>query len=137
PYAITVGAVDTKDTPAFGGTLQSERFSSSGAGTQLWFNYDGSPVSDGALLLSPVAISGVDDIYTTVSSNLAPFSGTSAATPSVAAVIANMLQINPALTFAQIKQILQQTASPFGDPLVAGAGLVDALAAVTAAMPPP
>ena len=40
-------------------------------------------------------------------------------------------------TFAQIKQILQQTASPFGDPLVAGAGLVDALAAVTAAMPPP
>jgi hypothetical protein len=55
----------------------------------------------------------------------------------VAAVIANMLQINPALTFAQIKQILQQTALPFGDPLVAGAGMVDALAAVTAAMPPP
>jgi hypothetical protein len=62
-------------------------------------------------LLSPVALSGVDNIDTTV---FQPFFGTSAATPSVAAVIANMLQINPALTFAQIKQILQQTALPFG-----------------------
>jgi hypothetical protein len=132
--AITVGAVNSANTPGNDGSLASESFSSSGAGTQLWFNHDGKLVPNAPQLLSPVAISGVDNIDTTV---FHPFFGTSAATPSVAAVIANMLQINPALTFAQIKQILQQTASPFGDPLVAGAGLVDALAAVTAAMPPP
>jgi hypothetical protein len=132
--AITVGAVNSANTPGNGGSLASESFSSSGAGTQLWFNYDGSLVANAPQLLSPVAISGVDNIDTTVFPH---FKGTSAATPSVAAVIANMLQINPALTFAQIKQILQQTALPFGDPLVAGAGMVDALAAVTAAMPPP
>jgi hypothetical protein len=132
--AITVGAVNSANTPGNGGSLASESFSSSGAGTQLWFNYDGSQAPNAPQLLSPVAISGVDNIDTTVFKH---FFGTSAATPSVAAVIANMLQINPALTFAQIKQILQQTALPFGDPLVAGAGMVDALAAVTAAMPPP
>jgi hypothetical protein len=134
PYAITVGAVNSANTPGNGGSLASESFSSSGAGTQLWFNHDGSQVPNAPQLLSPVAISGVDNIDTTVFHH---FFGTSAATPSVAAVIANMLQINPALTFAQITQILQQTAMPFGDPLVAGAGLVDALSAVTAAMPPP
>jgi hypothetical protein len=133
PHAITVGAVDAKDTPAFG-TLQSEGFSSSGLNTQLWYDFYGGPVLNGPLLLNPVAVSGVDNIDTTVFHS---FFGTSAATPSVAAVIANMLQLNPALTFAQIKQLLQQTALPFGDPLVAGAGLVDALAAVNAAMPPP
>src|SRR5262249_37855416 len=112
----------------------SEPFSSWGAGTQLWFNYDGSAVSNGPLLLSPVAISGVDDINTTVS-DIERFFGTSAATPSVAAVIANMLQVNAGLPFALIKQILQQTALPFGASDVAGAGLVDALSAVNAALP--
>jgi hypothetical protein len=134
PYAITVGAVNSADTPGNGGTLSSEPFSSSGAGTQLWFNYDGSAVANGPLSLSPVAISGVDHINTTVS-DIQDFFGTSAATPSVAAVIANMLQVNAGLPFALIKQILQQTALPFGDSQVAGAGLVDALAAVNAAMP--
>src|SRR5262245_21378068 len=45
-----------------------------------------------------------------------------------------MLQANPNLPFARVKQILQQTALPFGDPLVAGAGLVDAAAAVQLAL---
>jgi Subtilase family len=134
PYAITVGAVNSADTPGNGGTLFSEPFSSSGAGTQLWFNYDGSAVSNGPLSLSPVAISGVDDINTTVS-DIVRFFGTSAATPGVAAVIANMLQVNAGLPFALIKQILQQTALPFGASDIAGAGLVDALSAVNAAMP--
>ena len=34
-----------------------------------------------------------------------------------------MLQANPNLPFARVKQILQQTALPLGDPLVAGAGV--------------
>src|SRR5207248_11115463 len=37
-----VGAVDAENTPGLGGTLQSENFSATGAGTQLWFNNDGS-----------------------------------------------------------------------------------------------
>jgi hypothetical protein len=49
-------------------------------------------------------------------------------------VVADMLQANPNLPFARVKQILQQTALAFGDPLVAGAGLVDAAGAVQLAM---
>ena len=71
---------------------------------------------------------------TTTVPDFDPFFGTSAAAPSVAGVVADMLQANPNLTFARAKQILQQTALPFGDPLVAGAGLVDAAAAVQLAM---
>jgi hypothetical protein len=129
--AITVGAVNAADTPGNGGTLQSQLFSSSGAGTQLWFNYNGSTVPNAPQSLTPVAISGVDGIATSV---FPDFFGTSCATPTIAAVVANMLQINPALTLAQIEKIFQQTALPFGDSLVAGDGLVDALAAVNMAM---
>ena len=114
-------------------TLQSENFSASGAGTQLWFNNDGSAIPGGPFVYNPVAVSGIDNIETTVP-NFDPFFGTSAAAPSVAGVVADMLQANPNLTFARAKQILQQTALPFGDPLVAGAGLVDAAAAVQLAM---
>jgi hypothetical protein len=119
PYAITVGAVDSANTVGNGGSPTSEFFSSWGAGTQLWFNYNGTSVTNAPQLLSPVAISGVDDIDTSVSS-LAPFFGTSAATPTVAAVIANMLQINPALTFAQIYNALQTTALPLVPPTSPG-----------------
>jgi Subtilase family len=133
PYALAVGAVDAANTPGLGGTLQSENFSATGAGTQLWFNNDGSTIPGGPLVYNPVAISGIDDINTTVP-QFEPFFGTSAAAPSVAGVVADMLQANPNLTFARAKQILQQTALPFGDPLVAGAGLVDAAAAVQLAM---
>src|SRR4029077_19645368 len=44
PYALAEGAVDSKNTPNLSGTLQSENFSSTGAGTQLWFNNDGSAI---------------------------------------------------------------------------------------------
>jgi Subtilase family len=133
PYALAVGAVNAANTPGLDGTLQSENFSASGAGTQLWFNNDGSAIPGGPLVYNPVAVSGIDNINTTVP-NFDPFFGTSAAAPSVAGVVADMLQANPNLTFARVKQILQQTALPFGDPLVAGAGLVDAAAAVQLAM---
>jgi hypothetical protein len=133
PYALAVGAVDSKNTPGLGGTLQSQNSSATGAGTQLWFNNDGSAIAGGPLVYNPLAVSGIDDIATTVP-DFAPFFGTSAAAPSVTAVVADMLQANPNLTFARVKQILQQTALPFGDSLVAGAGLVDAAAAVQLAM---
>jgi Subtilase family len=133
PYALAVGAVDAANTPGLGGTLQSENFSATGAGTQLWFNNDGSAIPGGPLVYNPVAISGIDDINTTVP-GFDPFFGTSAAAPSVAGVVADMLQANPNLTFARVKQILQQTALPFGDQNIAGAGLVNAAAAVQLAL---
>jgi len=128
-----VGAVDADNTPGLGGTLQSENSSTSGAGTQLWFNNDGSAIPNGPLVYNPLAVSGIDDIATTVP-DFAPFFGTSAAAPSVAGVVADMLQANPNLTFARVKQILQQTASAFGDQNIAGAGLVNASAAVQLAL---
>ena len=137
PDAITVGAVDAANTPGNGGTLASENFSSSGAGTQLWYNYDGSAVTNGPLNLSPVAVSGVDGVNTTVSGGLSDFYGTSCATPTVAGVVALMLQANPDLTFARVETILEETATAFGDPAVAGAGLVNAALAVRLAAPRP
>src|SRR5262245_63725797 len=134
PYVLAVGAVDSKNTPGLGGTLQSENSSSTGAGTQLWFNNDGSAIPGGPRVYNPLAVSGIDDIATTVP-DFAPFFGTSAAAPSVTGVAADMLQANPNLTFARVKQILQQTASgPCGDQNIAGAGLVNAAAAVQLAM---
>lgn len=130
PDAITVGAVDAGNAPANGGTLQNEPFSSSGLNTKLYFDNDGTTIAGAPLDLAPVAISGVDDIDTSVFSD---FFGTSAATPSVAAVVALMLQANPALPFAEVKAELEDSAVSFGDPATAGTGLVNAQAAVLAA----
>ena len=132
PYAITVGAVNSANTPGNGGSLQNEYYSSSGAGTQLWFNYDGTPVAGGPLAFNPVAVSGIDDISTSVT-GLTDFFGTSAATPSVAAIVADMLQANPSLTEPQVKAMLQASATAFGNSGVAGSGLVNAALAVQAA----
>lgn len=60
---------------------------------------------------------------------------TSAATPYVAGTLALMLQANPGLTPAQLREILTTTAErqPGVDARVQGAGLIDAEAAVRAA----
>lgn len=59
-------------------------------------------------------------------------SGTSMATPHVAGIVALMLEANPQLAPAEIKQILQQTATnmPSLESWEAGAGYVNAYAAV-------
>ena len=78
-------------------------------------------------LPSDVAL-GADALrYTTMS-------GTSMATPHIAGVVALMLQANPSLTPAQVKSVLSSTASPMPGygAHEAGAGYVDALAAVNA-----
>ena len=63
-----------------------------------------------------------------------PFYGTSAAAPAAAAVGALVLQANKALTPADIENILEDTATAMNaSATVAGAGLVNAVAAVGAA----
>jgi len=59
-------------------------------------------------------------------------SGTSMASPHVAGIVALMLEANPSLSAAQVKQILQQTATnlPGYETWEAGAGMVNAYAAV-------
>lgn len=62
--------------------------------------------------------------------------GTSMATPHVAGIVALLLDANPALTPADVKQILQSTATPMPghEPWEVGAGYVDAYAAVDEAL---
>jgi hypothetical protein len=123
PAAITTGAVSAADTPAFGfNTPVSEGFSSSGDGTELLFANNGTALSSPDPL-SPVAISGIDDIHTTVS-DLSDFYGTSAAAASLAGVAALLLSANPSLSPAQVEQIIEASALPMANSAVSGAGLV-------------
>ena len=133
PGAITAGAVSAADTPAFGFTPTSESFSSSGAGTELLFANNGTPLSS-PQLLSPVAVSGIDDIATTVPGGLSDFFGTSASSASLAGVAALMLSADPNLTPAEVETIMEQTALSMGNSAVAGAGLVQVKPAVAAAL---
>src|SRR5207245_480175 len=106
PYALAVGAVDSNNTPNLGGTLKSQDFSSTGAGTQLWFNNDGSAIPGGPLVYNPLAVSGIDNINTTVP-EFDPFFGTSAAAPSVAGLASDMLPANPHLPLAREQHTFQ------------------------------
>ena len=134
PGAITAGAVSAADTPAFGfNSPTSESFSSSGAGSELLFANNGTALWSPDVL-SPVAVSGIDDIKTTVPGGLSDFYGTSAASASLAGVAALMLSANPNLTPAQVEQIMEETALPMSNSAVSGAGLVQVDAAVAAAM---
>ena len=64
----------------------------------------------------------------------ASYQGTSMATPHVAGIVSLMLSANPALTSAQVLQILQKTVTPFPASStcrgICGAGIVNAGAAV-------
>ncbi|WP_035641948.1 S8 family serine peptidase, partial [Bradyrhizobium sp. ORS 375] len=131
PGVITVGAVNSANTPAFGVTPVSESFSSSGAGTEILFANDGTRLTT-PLQLNPVVVSGVDNIVTTVS-GLTDFYGTSAAAPTVAAISALILTANPTLSSANVSEILQQTAVPMANSAVAGAGLAQLNPAVSSA----
>jgi len=74
---------------------------------------------------------------TPVSDTYAYYSGTSMATPHVAGVISLMLSLNPSLTYPDVLQILQNTATafPVGSSCTTstcGSGIVNAAAALSA-----
>src|SRR5579872_1556378 len=134
PGAITAGAVNAGDTLPFGIFPTNEAFSSSGSGTELLFSDNGTALSSPDFL-QPVAVSGIDNIATTVPGGLKDFFGTSAASASLAGVAALILAANPDLTPAQVEAIMEQTALSIGNSNYAGAGLVQVDAAVAAATP--
>lgn len=73
--------------------------------------------------------------YQTMVTNYDSYNGTSMATPHVSGVVALMKAVNKNLTPAQVKEILQKTATPLApnDNNELGAGLVNAQLAVQAA----
>jgi subtilisin family serine protease len=109
--AIAVGAVDKNDV----------RPSWSGSGNAL-----------------DIVAPGVNIYSTLPNNNYASWSGTSMATPHVSAVVALLLQANPALTDSQIKEALYKTAKDLGSAgwdRFYGWGRVDALAALKYVLP--
>ena len=94
PGAITAGAVNTADTPAFGvNPAVSESYSSSGAGTELLFANNGTPLSVAGRTQSGRRL--WRRRYQTTVSDLTDFYGTSAAAASLAGVAALILSANP------------------------------------------
>jgi len=130
PAEITVGAVAVKDALTNGAAAPNETFSAPGA-TAL--DADGNPVT---LNGGKPDVSGVDGAPSNVNGTSDTFSGTSAAAPSLAGVVALMLQANANLTPAQVKAALKASATPTPTPLQGGAGLVDAAAALALVTPP-
>ena len=114
---------------------------SSGGGTPILFNIDGSRKSVAEDRLQPrfTATDGTITTFFGQEEDLEPngpgfyFFGTSAAAPHAAAVAALLLQVNPDLTPLDVYDIMSSTAidmGPSGFDFDSGAGLVDALAAV-------
>jgi subtilisin family serine protease len=132
PESLAVGAVDDLRVVA----------SFSSRGPVVWQNTDALGPPAGTILVKPdLAAPGVG-IVSTLATGYTTYTGTSMAAPHVAGAVALVKQANRALSAAEIEQILRQTATPLGTAAPnseTGAGLVNALAAVTLATrgPPP
>ncbi len=132
PWVIGVGATDER------GRLAA--FSSRGAFGNLLFHP--TLIAPGTSVVGPRAL-GVTGVLGLLQSDLSRLSlsellwyttatGTSFSAPQVAATIAMMLEANPQLTPAQVRDILQRTATPMPEYYYheAGAGMLNAHAAV-------
>jgi len=127
PHAITVGAVNWLAAPQPAPVGQ-------------YLSVDSEPYSAGNLTGKPniSAPDGGPVAGFSLSSNagLDPFFGTSAAVPAAAAVAALMMQANATLKTnpAEIADLLEESAVPFGNHAISGAGLIQANSAVALAL---
>jgi serine protease AprX len=140
PWVLTVGASSTNGTTDRADDTMAA-FSSHGP-TYLDWSAKPDLVAPGEGTVSLADPSGT--FYTSLAQYLLPgllptpftpylsLSGTSMAVPVVSGTVALMLQANPLLTPNSVKAILQYTAQeyPGYDPLVQGAGFLNALGAV-------
>jgi subtilisin family serine protease len=127
PSSIAVAAVD--DTRAVA--------SFSARGPVVWQDTDRTGPAAGTVLTKPdLAAPGVG-IVSTVGTGYLSYSGTSMAAPHIAGVVALIRQASPGLGATDIGQLLRGTATDLGPPgpdTDTGVGLVNALAAVAAAL---
>jgi serine protease AprX len=134
PWVISVGATDN------GGLLAD--FSSRGEFGSPLFHPTVVAPGVNTVSLRPTTVgsvttaSGLATDYSQLSASELPYyttgSGTSFSAPEVAGVIALMLEVNPQLTPAQVRDILQRTATPLPAYYLyeVGAGMLNAHAAV-------
>ena len=126
PDAITVGSVNRNDTHTF--------FSAHGPTLSGVAKPDIMAVGDTVIAADLVQNNGyTDGPLNNFSKYYTIDSGTSMATPEVSAVVALMLQVNPNLTPAQVKELLMLHARLPADyatmgPMYEGAGILDAYA---------
>lgn len=137
---IAVGAAKYTQTPAFDpNNPPFKEFYTTFGPNYVYYDVNGN------LLPTPevrtIAVTGVDNADTSFFGStdfdhdgFRNFSGTSAAAPSVAAVVALMLQANIDLTAADVRHLLQDSAIKMGNPDATGAGLVQADRAVAFAL---
>jgi hypothetical protein len=125
PDAISVGSVNRNNTVSF--------FSAHGPTPDGVAKPDIMGVGEDVIADKPVFNDGPDGYANNFTKYYMVDSGTSMATPEVSAVVALMLQVNPNLKPAQVKELLMQHAwqppvySAYG-PMYYGAGIVDAYA---------
>lgn len=129
PEAVAVGATGAADALA----------SFSARGPVVWKDLDGLGPAAGTVLAKPDLVAPGVGITSTVPGGYLQYSGTSMAAPHVAGVAALMRQARPDLGPQEAAEILRRTAAdrgPAGYDPGYGAGRLDALAAVSAALGP-
>ena len=152
--ALTVGAISYRETPFFGICTQIARiepFSSRG-GVPTYFDTDGHLLPDAPRILQKPDLVAPDEVNTsffpafqgadTDGDGFPNFSGTSAAAPHAAAIVALLFDYAPMLTVDQLYNALRRSARDLDDPgtlgfdygfdFATGFGLLDAYLAVTA-----
>ncbi|MDG4553115.1 MAG: S8 family serine peptidase [Candidatus Competibacter sp.] len=122
-------------------TAPVETFSSDGP-RKIFYLPNGTPITPGNFLSSGGTVRQKPDVtaadgVSTATPGFNPFFGTSAAAPHAAAIAALMLSANNALTPAEVRQKMTSTTWDIEAPGVdrdSGAGIIDAYAAVQAAL---